>query len=104
MGVTAVHLLGRGLVAKQRGIMRTGGKCRRRLVLGSDDAGRGDAVLDRVLCDSSVQIGLSKEIVGPRRVARDIELTQMRVSGRNTVATTVDVLAFEARLGVFCSS
>jgi hypothetical protein len=101
-GVTSVHLLRGGLVAKQRGIMWACGKCGRRLMLSRDDAGRGNAVLDRVLCDGRVQIGLAEEIVGPRRIARDIELTQMRVGCRNAVATAVDVLALETRLRILC--
>lgn len=69
-------------------------------MLSRDDAGRGNAVLDRVLCNGRVQIGLAEEIVSPRRIARDIELTQMRVGGRDTVATAVDVLALETRLRI----
>ena len=49
-----------------------------------------------------IQIGLAEEIVGPRRIARDIELTQMRVGGRDTVATAVDVFTLETRLRILC--
>jgi hypothetical protein len=69
-------------------------------MLSRDDAGRGNAVLDRVLCNGSIQIGLAEEIVGPRRIARNIELTQMRVGCCDAVATAVDVLALETRLRI----
>jgi hypothetical protein len=71
-------------------------------MLSRDDAGRGNAVLDRVLRNGRVQIGLAEEIVSPRRIARDIELTQMRVGRRNAVTSAVDVLALETRLRILC--
>lgn len=61
-GVTSVHLLRGGLVAKQRGIMWACGKCGRRLMLSRDDAGRGNAVLDRVLCNGRLLIQTMKLI------------------------------------------